>query len=77
MIIAGVEGKPVTWIFPDSQIVEESFVEDINNILNSGDIPNLWESDEKDKIVDEMRPVMKRLGKIGTRANCLQEFNQY
>ena len=57
MILAGVEGKSVTWIFPDSQIVEESFVEDVNNILNSGDIPNLWENDEKDKIVDEMRPV--------------------
>ena len=35
----------------------------------------MWENDEKDKIVDEMRPVLKRLGKVGTRANCLQEFN--
>jgi dynein heavy chain len=75
MLVAGVEGKPVSWVFPDSQIVEESFVEDINNILNSGDIPNLWASDELDKVVDDLRPVMKREGKIGTRAVCLREFN--
>ena len=75
MLIAGVKGNPVSWVFPDSQIVEESFVEDINNILNSGDIPNLWESEELDKVVEDMRPVMKREGKIGTRAVCLREFN--
>ena len=55
--------------------MNESFVEDLNNVLNSGDIPNLWESDELDKIVDDMRPIMKREGKIGTRSVCLEQFN--
>ena len=75
MLLSGVEGKKIAWVFPDSQIVNESFVEDLNNVLNSGDIPNLWESDELDKIVDDMRPIMKREGKIGTRSVCLEQFN--
>lgn len=43
---AGVSGKPVVLLMSDSQIVHESFLEDINNILNSGEVPNLFEADE-------------------------------
>lgn len=31
-----------SFLFTDNQIVSELFLEDINNILNSGEIPNLW-----------------------------------
>ena len=37
--LCGVEGKRVAFILTDSQIVSESFVEDVSNILNSGDVP--------------------------------------
>jgi len=39
----------------DSQIVEEEFLEDINNILNSGEVPNLFEGDEFEKIILDAR----------------------
>ncbi len=29
------------------QIKDEAFVEDINNLLNSGEVPNMFPSDEK------------------------------
>ena len=35
-LLTGVEGKEVTFLFIDTQIVEESFLEDINSLLNSG-----------------------------------------
>jgi len=38
----GVDEKPTVFVFNDTQIIMESFLEDINNILNNGEIPNLF-----------------------------------
>uniref|UniRef100_A0A8C2B7Q0 Dynein, axonemal, heavy chain 6 n=1 Tax=Cyprinus carpio TaxID=7962 RepID=A0A8C2B7Q0_CYPCA len=44
--MAGVEGQDMVFLFTDTQIVVEEFLEDINNMLNSGEVPNLFEKDE-------------------------------
>ena len=44
---AGGEGKHVVFLFSDTQIKDESFVEDINNLLNSGEVPNMFPQDER------------------------------
>lgn len=44
---AGCDCKPVTFLFSDSQIKEEAFVEDINNILNAGEVPIMFPADER------------------------------
>lgn len=36
--MAGGLGQPVVFLFSDSQIKQESFVEDINNLLNAGEV---------------------------------------
>jgi dynein heavy chain len=41
MFDAGVFGKEIAFTMSDSQILKESFLEDINNILNTGEVPNL------------------------------------
>ena len=41
---------------------DEAFLEDINNILSSGEVPNLYVKDEKAAILEEMRPIAKRHG---------------
>lgn len=51
---AGCEGKPITFLLSDNQITDESFVEDINMLLNTGDIPNLYQSDERVDILDKV-----------------------
>ena len=51
---AGAENKPVVFLFSDVQIVDESFLEDINNILNAGEVPSLFENDEIDQIVGQV-----------------------
>lgn len=45
----------MTFLLIDSQIVEEEFLEDINNILNSGEVPNLFDGDEYEKILLDAR----------------------
>jgi hypothetical protein len=39
---AGALGAPTVFLFSDTQLKEESFLEDINNILNTGEVPNLF-----------------------------------
>ena len=44
--VAGTKGNPITFLFSDTEIVEESFLEDVSNILSSGEVPNLYANDE-------------------------------
>jgi dynein heavy chain len=74
MISTGVGGQSTVFLFTDSQIVEESFLEDINNMLNSGEVPNLFPQDEMDRIIADMRPVVKSLDIPETRDNCVATF---
>jgi dynein heavy chain, axonemal len=39
-------------------------LEDINNLLNSGEIPNLWAPDEKVEINEKLRPIAKKEGRM-------------
>ncbi len=52
--VAGVDGKPTVFLFADTQIKLEGFVEDINNILNTGEVPNLFAKDEQSEIVESL-----------------------
>jgi hypothetical protein len=65
---AAIERKPTAWIFTDSQIVDETMLEDINNILNAGEVPNLYAGEEMDKVCNNMVPICKELGIVEVRA---------
>jgi hypothetical protein len=56
------------------QIKNESFLEDINNVLNSGDIPNLYNAEEQDLIVNTMRPYIQEQGLQPTKANLMAAY---
>ncbi|XP_033099985.1 dynein heavy chain 6, axonemal-like [Anneissia japonica] len=61
-MLAGVQNKNTVFLFTDTQIVVEEFLEDINNILNSGEVPNLFESDEYEQVIIGTRPAAKEAG---------------
>lgn len=63
MMRAGCDGRPTTFLFTDQQIKEESFLEDINMLLNTADIPNLYPSEEKQDILDKMATIARQEGK--------------
>lgn len=52
---AGTQNDYVAvFLFNDTQIINESFLEDINNILNNGEIPNLYSTIEDINNVNEI-----------------------
>ena len=59
---AGTYHRPVVFMLEDNQIRWEAMVEDVNNLLNSGMVPNLYASDERAEIVEKMRPLASAQG---------------
>ncbi|OAJ39728.1 hypothetical protein BDEG_23556 [Batrachochytrium dendrobatidis JEL423] len=74
--IAGGQGKQTVFLFTDTQIQQEEFLEDLNNILNSGEVPNLYAADEKQELFELIRADMKSTGKVfdGTPTAMFAEF---
>ena len=52
----------------------EEFLEDINNILNSGEVPNLFEADEYEQIIIGCRPAAKDVGIAEGNRDAIFEF---
>ncbi|KAL0040883.1 hypothetical protein WJX79_008591 [Trebouxia sp. C0005] len=70
---AGCQNKPTVFLFDETQIVQETFLEDINNILTSGEVPNLFPKDELAGVLDEVRPAAKKEG-AGETGEALYAF---
>ncbi|XP_013412698.1 dynein heavy chain 2, axonemal [Lingula anatina] len=66
---AGVENKPTVFLFTDTQVVEEGFLEDINNILSSGEVPNLYKPDEFEEVRTALADIAKKEGIDDTPSN--------
>lgn len=52
---AGLKSIPMTYLMTDSQVADEKFLVVVNDLLASGDIPELYPDDEVDNIVNTMR----------------------
>ncbi|KAL6620932.1 hypothetical protein LY90DRAFT_662178 [Neocallimastix californiae] len=72
LIKAGGEGKKCLFLFSDSQVKEESFLEDINNLLNTGEVPNIFPADEKAAACEQVRNEMTKINpKFSANQNTL------
>ncbi|KXZ49087.1 hypothetical protein GPECTOR_23g2 [Gonium pectorale] len=60
--VAGADNKPSVFLFSDTQIKAESFVEDVNNLLNSGEVPNMFPYDERAAVLEQCRVASKKEG---------------
>ena len=72
---AGTGAQPLTFLFSDTQIKNETFVEDINNMLNTGEVPNIFPSDERATICEAVRPFAKQVyGKVAQDMGPLELY---
>ncbi|XP_048258404.1 dynein axonemal heavy chain 1-like isoform X3 [Haliotis rufescens] len=76
MMKAGLENKPMVFLFSDTQIKNETFLEDLNNILNAGDVPNIYGFDEQDQIYTAMKPIVQDLGLQPTKTNLFSCYTK-
>ncbi|XP_034941913.1 dynein heavy chain 6, axonemal [Chelonus insularis] len=70
----GVAAEDATFLFTDTQIVMEEFLEDINNTLNSGEILNLYEAEELEKVIIATRPAAKAVGIPETNRDEIYDY---
>uniref|UniRef100_A0A4W6E1U6 Dynein axonemal heavy chain 12 n=1 Tax=Lates calcarifer TaxID=8187 RepID=A0A4W6E1U6_LATCA len=54
---AGVKGQKTVFLLTDAQIKDEAFLEDVDSVLNTGEVPNLFAIDEKQEIMEAVRPI--------------------
>lgn len=73
---AGSKNQPTLFLFSDTQIIKESFLEDINNVLNTGEVPNLMAIDDMEEIIGDMRVIVKERGLFESREIMLKLFVQ-
>lgn len=56
----GVDERGTAFLFSDTHIVNETFLEDVNNILNNGEIPNLFSTPEDyNNMIEAMKDSVK------------------
>jgi dynein heavy chain len=65
----GVKNSPSTFLIVDTQIVVELMLEYVNNILNSGDVPNLYNKED----IEYITPFVKN--EVLAKYNSLQDSN--
>ncbi|RLN44872.1 hypothetical protein BBJ28_00009701 [Nothophytophthora sp. Chile5] len=71
---AGIDEKPLVFLFSDVQIVHEAMLEDINNVLNSGDVPNLYAPEDLDQISSHCRSYCVKKKIPATKLNTFAQY---
>ena len=71
-----LQNKPCVFLFTDSNVVDEGFLELINNMLTSGMVPALYADDEKDAIIRSIRDEVTAAGHLDTKEGCWAYYTE-
>merc|ERR1719408_554293 len=61
---AGAANKNMVFLFPDTQIANETFLEEVSSILNTGEVPNLYGNEDKMEIAEKCSKAANAAGKF-------------
>ncbi|XP_078250276.1 dynein axonemal heavy chain 11-like [Pogona vitticeps] len=70
----GVKNIGTVFLHADAQIPDERFLVLINDMLASGDIPDLFSEDEVENIISSTRMELRGLGQDDSKESCWQFF---
>ncbi|XP_024836323.2 dynein axonemal heavy chain 9 isoform X6 [Bos taurus] len=71
---AGVKNLSTVFLMTDAQVADEKFLVFINDLLASGEIPDLYSDDEVENIISNVRNEVKSQGLADNRENCWKFF---
>uniref|UniRef100_A0A2K6EEB1 Dynein axonemal heavy chain 9 n=1 Tax=Propithecus coquereli TaxID=379532 RepID=A0A2K6EEB1_PROCO len=71
---AGVKNLRTVFLMTDAQVADERFLVLINDLLASGEIPDLYSDDEVENIISKVRNEVKSQGLVDNRENCWKFF---
>lgn len=71
---AGLKNLNIVLMITDAQIVDEKFLVLINDLLASGEVPDLFSDEDIDSIISGVRNEVKGLGLYDSRENCWKFF---
>ena len=71
---AGVKSIGTVFLLTDAQVPEEEFLVVINDLLASGEVPDLFPDDEVEGIINGLRNEVKGAGLQDTNENCWKFF---
>ena len=71
---SGIGGQGISFVMTDTQIIDETFIENLNNLLNTGEIPNLMIAEDKDEITNGVRPICNEKKIVDTIENINNLF---
>jgi dynein heavy chain, axonemal len=72
LLKAGVQAKQTSFLFVDTQIINENMLEDINTVLNSGDVPQLYKTEDLEPIFAVGKTECNRRGLTVNKMNMFQ-----
>lgn len=70
----GVKNIQSMFLITDAQVTDETFLVLINDLLASGEIPELFTDEEIDTIINAVRNEVKQCGVLDTKENCWKHF---
>ena len=66
----GIKNLGTVFLMSDAQVADERFLVLVNNLLASGEIPDLFSDDDMENIIGTVRNEVKGAGIPDTRENC-------
>jgi dynein heavy chain len=67
---AGIKDEGLMFLFNEGQITNEKFLVSINDLLSSGEVSDLFNDEELDGIVNNIRAAVKSEGIVDNKENC-------
>ena len=72
MTLAGVQNKPQVLLLSDADISSDAMMEDVNNIMNAGEVPGLFNEEDKTTVITDCQDAATKAA-IAERAQAEAE----